>query len=507
MKIDYISHATIGVTTKDAKILFDPWVDGSAYCGQWNVFPKPLNYEKYHDANFVLISHGHEDHMHHHTLENFPNKSNAHIFYPYQWSGGIKEYLQELGFKKITEGITKKKYQITPATSVTYIANALDSVIIVDDGEKVLVNINDSLHSHHKKVIDMFCDEISKIIKRKINYVFCGFGGASWFPNSIHCEGKDDLEIGQVREQMFAHNFCRIIKNLNPEVAVPFAADFALLKNEQRWINTTRFNREHLGRYFKKYFPDNNASIRTMYSGDNILNGELNEESPYRKEFDKDLTLDSLIDIQYAEEIKEQNQMIYIGEKEADDLCARVLENVNARTFLFPLEKLKQANFSLEFSNSKEKQFLNIEFDGNKFVGNRSSVLSKKSVLKIKSRTKIFDYSISSDWGGDAITIGYGADMYFLDKSILTSGVDNVCTHLITRHPIASKTIKKDVMRAFKYFSTNKLMTKLAIERVRYGADKIQISYNRDYWLNKNKCEVCRVCDLPLLSSEFVNEL
>ena len=37
--------------------------------------------------------------------------------------------------------------------------------------------------------------------------MFCGFGGAGYFPNTIRCPGKNDLEIGQAREQLFAHNF------------------------------------------------------------------------------------------------------------------------------------------------------------------------------------------------------------------------------------------------------------------------------------------------------------
>ncbi len=44
---------------------------GPAYCEQWYVFPPPLNNYKQllNDIDYVLISHGHEDHVHHETLK------------------------------------------------------------------------------------------------------------------------------------------------------------------------------------------------------------------------------------------------------------------------------------------------------------------------------------------------------------------------------------------------------------------------------------------------------
>jgi hypothetical protein len=436
---------------------------------------------------------------------NYQNKK-AHLFYPFQWQKGIEGYFKELGFSKITEGITGKKYRITNDTTVTYLANGLDSIIIIDDGQEILVNINDSLHAHHINVIDAFCTEIKKLVGREIDYAFCGFGGASWFPNNFHCEGKDDVEIGEVREQVFAHNFCKIVDQLQPKIAVPFAADFALLRTDQRWINTTRFDREKLLKYYNDYFGKGNF-IRTMYSGDYINNGILNSVSPYRNELKKRGSLDDLIDIQYSDEIIERNSIKEKSESDIDKLCFDILNNINARSFLFTKEKLEEVKYSLDFIGVKKDNYLNIQFIDNKFVGRRSNSVSKDSFLSIKGKPEIFKYSIASEWGGDAITIGYGADMYIYDKSILDKGLDSICTQLITRHPIASKTIKKDLFRTAKYFATNKLMSKFALKRIVKGDGAKSPSYNRDYWLSKTKCDVCKVCDIPLLTADFAENL
>ncbi len=126
MRIEYISHACLSIDTGDTKIVTDPWIYGSAYCGQWNVFPKPVNTRVLDDCQVVLLSHGHEDHFHPPTVEKLPKS--ARVFYPYAWYGGIKPYLNELGFRDVTEAPTDKTIRVTPDTAVTYVVNNLDSM-------------------------------------------------------------------------------------------------------------------------------------------------------------------------------------------------------------------------------------------------------------------------------------------------------------------------------------------------------------------------------------------
>src|SRR5260370_42564351 len=117
----------------------------------------------------------------------------------------------------------------------------MTSIIVIENNGKVYVNIKDGLQSYPPKIISLFVDTIKNQWPR-LDYIFCGFGGASYFTNTIHCPGKNDLEIGEAREQLFEHNFCNIVHKLRPKVAVPFAANFVLLNSEQRWINKLRFS-------------------------------------------------------------------------------------------------------------------------------------------------------------------------------------------------------------------------------------------------------------------------
>src|SRR5580700_6742054 len=113
MKITYISHATLLIEVDGIKILTDPWIFGPAYCEQWFIFPPP--YENYKelikDIDYVVYSHGHEDHLHIETLK-LINKS-AHIFFPYTWFEGAKDLFKSLGFSKITEAVNEKTYHLS----------------------------------------------------------------------------------------------------------------------------------------------------------------------------------------------------------------------------------------------------------------------------------------------------------------------------------------------------------------------------------------------------------
>lgn len=154
----------------------DPWFAGPAYCGQWNVFPRPVNTKALDEADVIIISHGHEDHLHAPSLANLPKS--AKIFFPYSLFGGTKEYLEELGFKRLTEAVPYRKYQIIDKTSVTYIPNTHDNILVIESGDEVLVNANDALHSYSRPVIDFYVDLLRERWPR-IDLLFCGFGGAS----------------------------------------------------------------------------------------------------------------------------------------------------------------------------------------------------------------------------------------------------------------------------------------------------------------------------------------
>jgi hypothetical protein len=483
MKIEYICHACLFVDTGDVKIATDPWFNGPAYCNQWHVFPKPVNESILSNADVILVSHGHEDHLHENSLKQLPKR--ATVFYPYTWFAGTPEYLKSMGFSDVTEARHMRTYYLTPDTSVTYVVNRMDSVMVIESKGEVFVNINDALHSAPPGVVNPFLRELKRRWPN-IDTVFCGFGGASYFPNTVHCPGKDDAEIGIAREELFARNFCRIVQELNPKVAVPFAADFALLGPKQRWINNVRFSRLELPAYFKKLYPHSpdRPQIKPMFPGD-VLNGaELVRKSPYRSQIQEGNST-ALLEEQYRAEILETAKSAAISESEAEILQRALLENLKLRARLFELPILDKVSFTVKVSDIAERPYFNISLPQGQPVVERSSARSASSILELESNTRTLRYSFASEWGGDALTIGYGCEIQVFNQETITSNLDTICVRLLTRHP--SSLEKLEPVRWMRH-----LLDGPAPAR-EYRENALN-EITRET-LFRPKCEACRACN------------
>ena len=503
MKIEYICHACLLIETEDLRIATDPWLGGAAYCGQWHVFPKPINAEKLDDLGAIFISHGHEDHLNEETLRTLPKT--AKVFYPYSFFGGAKEYIESFGFSDVKECVTFKKYQVSAKTAVTFIINSHDSMMVIESGGEVLVNVNDALHSSPEKVIDFYLEAIRAKWK-KIDYVFCGFGGASYFPNTMHLAEKDDWEISLAREQLFAHNFCRVVKGLKPKIAVPFAADFALLADNQRWINEARFPRQKMAEYYKKYFAKSGfeSKIIDMYSGDYLENLELKANSPYRNQMQNG-ELGHLIEKQYAAEIAKKQETKFITEIEAEKLVGEIKGNVEKRMTLYKIEKLKRLKFCLELADVKDNNFYQIAFDGGKAKVRRSEKCENDNLLIMKLTSEVLRYSIGSDWGADVISIGYGAEINISEKKAAEVDLESVCMNLLACYPTASD-LKKTPFRTLQFLLLNPPKFTTSIRKLkRFNAESE--NYDRKTWLLKNAREIRQHYNLPELENEFLPEI
>jgi hypothetical protein len=510
MKIEYVSHACLSIDTGDLKIVTDPWIHGAAYCGQWNVFPKPVNTGVLDDCQVVLFSHGHEDHFHPPTVEKLPKL--ARLFFPYTWYGGIKPYLNELGFRRVTEAATDRTIRVSRDTRVTYVVNNLDSIIVIESGDQVLLNVNDALHSYPPRIVDVFVEHILARWPR-IDTVFCGFGGASYFPNTIHCAGKNDLEIAEAREQTFVHAFCRIVHALNPRIAVPFAADFVLLRRGQRWINERRFPRSRIPGYYREIYGDSPDApqIHVMYPGDVLTNLKLLPYSPYRAKL-RAGCLNHLIEDQYKEEIAALKKKHWLSDAEILTLEKELLQNLKLRMGIFDPQVLAKIEFSLKVPDIRERPYFNISTKSVDPRVQRSAAPSAEAILQIEIPSSILRHSFASDWGGDAITIGYGCEINVFRPEVIEANLDVISVQLLTRMPSATRHWRTEPLRFARYALSSTItrswMTQAAMNRLR-KRPAFPDDYNEKMrpWLFRTKCEVCRACDLPLLDEKFAATL
>ncbi len=499
MKITYVSHAALLIEVDGLKIVTDPWLKGSSYCEQWFLFPKPANIENTFDADVILYSHGHEDHLHPESLK-LLNK-NAKLFYPYSWYDGAKPFFDEFGFKNLTEAVNERTYKIGNDTSVTYFSNNLDNVMVIESGGKVLLDVNDALHSAPVAVMQAI---ISKIKKRwpKIDYVLSSYGGAAYFPNCIKFAGKDDMEIGKTRELFFLNNFCNFVKLLNPVYAIPFASDFVLLDEEQQWMNMVKFPRNQVKEYYKNH-TGNSTSVQVleMYPGDYIENDKLVERSSYHQKV-KPEGIAYLIKDEYVAKIEQKKHIVKLTDTQAADVLEKLREHVIKKRYVIPQEKQKKIKYAIQLSDYSDSKYFNIDLKGAEPKVYMTDVFEKDNILLIKLRSATLLYSMQEEWGGDAIIIGYGCMIEVYDLNTIKEDLDNLSVRLITNYPNTKEYLQRVPLRAMKYLLTDSLKRNSLFPGILLGkSEKVNFSdpllNDHLLWLSRTKCEICNACNLP----------
>ncbi len=509
MKITYISHATLLIETDGIKILTDPWIFGPAYCEQWYQFPPPLpeSGALLNDIDYILLTHGHEDHLHHNTLLQI-NKS-AHIYFPYSWYDGSKEYFQSLGFTKFTEGLNDKRYKLSEEVFFTYLANNLDNIIVLEDRDKVLVNINDALTSAPKETIHYF---INKINKRwtAIDYLFCSYGGASYYPNTIKADWKNDKEVGKIREQFFLDNFCAIAKNINARFSIPFASDFVLLDDDQRWMNEVKTPRHHIEPYFNTYFKEKSShtTIKAMYPGDTAFDDTFVQRSLYHEQL-KQRPINELVVEVYSNQITKKRNAPVLSQENFMTLFEKTKSHVEKKTYIIPENKVAQLKFAIQLTDALEEPFIEIDLS-EKLPDARVKLtpsINKDCALLLKTKSKSLDYSISNEWGGDAIIIGYGCEIIVFEKETIQQELDNYAIQLLTNFPNTKEYVKRNPLRAINYLMRDQIKRKIFLNKLTGQQSSYQfmdpVLKDHELWLTRSGCDICKKCNLPFLPDEM----
>jgi hypothetical protein len=369
-------------------------------------------------------------------------------------------------------------------------------MVIEGDGQ-TLVNVNDALHSYEPSVIDMYTGYVRSRWPR-IDSVFCGFGGASYYPNTLHGPGKDDRTVAWLREQLFAHNFCRIVKQLAPRVAVPFAADFALLADEQQWINEIRFPRE----WMPKYFADQGGSskIEVMYSGDRLTGGRVEALSPLRDRLADAHGAEALLEEQYPEHISALHPGRTATSAQIDELRGKLERNVSEHSAYYEPKRVDGLSYSVRLRDAPEQPYLFVRVKPGEATVERRADASPEAAATIETTSEVLSHCLESDWGGDAMIIGYACDVHVHRAEDVRSGLGKVATELCVRHPRPKAYARQHPVRVARFLTQTPFALKGRI-KAKVNARRVQSPGIVDgaHWLSGSPEEIRRICGLPNL--------
>lgn len=318
MRISLVGHAAILIETRGVRLLSDPWWEGPCFGAQWWLHPAadlaPLREAP---PDFIYISHGHSDHLHAGTLRRLPKSAKVIV----SSASDLAAPIAQMGFEVSTLAPMERR-EIAPGVRVEITPTCGDDTLMaVDDGDEVCLNLNDALHAAPHAVRR---DMTRYLIERygKPDYVFCGYGTASHFPNCYQVPGKDKVASAIKRQHHFNRAWTSVIAGLAPRFAFPFAADVVLLQDDLLWLNEPVHNTERPTDLFCRLHPAADTRVYDPAPGFTVENGRVVREVLFEP-----VSLDALRRTRAAD-IETANKFTAPPRAQVEELADKLRENV-----------------------------------------------------------------------------------------------------------------------------------------------------------------------------------
>lgn len=399
MQIRYIGHASLAIDVAGKHLLCDPWWNGPAYTGQWHQYPVPqVEPADTQEVDFVYISHGHEDHLHVPTLRSI--RREAVLIIPRLRDTGMRDFLRSLGFRRVLELGHGERRCLAPGLHATLYLNREDSILALEGDGRTLLDANEALHASPRHVIDHLCEQIRSRHSR-IDALFAGYGGASWFPNCMQITDDPGFDPA-ARERALVEGFAHVVRRLEPRMALPFAASFVLLEDRLRWINDARFRAPSPCEELRR-LGLHDVRTHFLLPGDRILDDQIlaaNHRRPTPEEAEEDLQR------LFAMPLAELRQRHEPDEPRHERLLAVLRGNAarRARRILAPGERLL---CRIDLRDAPETSLL-VDCERGQVRIERCDRL-RLAPMVLTMRRAILEALATQDYGFESITIGYGA--------------------------------------------------------------------------------------------------
>lgn len=326
MKITFIGHASMLVEAGGLRILSDPWYEGPSFGQQWWAYPRPrADLARAAKVDWLYLSHGHNDHLHFDTLGTLPRDIKVLVSSKGDLAGGVRD----LGFT-VVEVKPDEEYALSPGVKVRLVPTHNDDTLLaIDDGREVCLNLNDALHSSPRDVQESFIARLKAWYPRGIDYAFCGYGIASHFPNCYRIPGKDMAASAGERQKFFNREWARIIASLAPRAAFPFAADVAFLEDDLAWANEPTQNTERPLAALRSEHPGYRGAAYDIAPGFEITDGKVTRDVQ-RQPMDL-----KVLRTEMASEVLRANEVSPVTAADVEELAGHVRTNVEAcRSYL-----------------------------------------------------------------------------------------------------------------------------------------------------------------------------
>jgi hypothetical protein len=423
MKVTFISHASILVESNGIGILSDPWWNAPCFGAQWWLYPKPcLAALENRKIDYIYISHGHHDHFHPPTLKTFSRAIKILV----RKNSGLSNSLRKLGFD-VVEISEDSEYHLQNGVKCRILRTCGDDTLMaISDGRETCLNINDALHSSPIFVRDKFTKLIKKLYGR-VDYVFCGYGTASHFPSCYIIPGKDRERTAARRQSYFNLAWAKIVHDLAPKFAFPFAADVVFLEHELFWCNEIIHNSERPTDVFKRQYPNDSTITVDIGPGFSI------EQNIILSNKVRGLVCNSTLKELYHDHIRRVNKDCFVDSQSVKEIMCLLEENIEKG---YPYLETFKGNYKCLIKLKNALESIQIIKIGHKIeIKNLLASSPKKHDYDLIYTTRIpyLRRSLTTHYGWELLFVGSGGIFEYINRVDIASNIHLELTTILRK--------------------------------------------------------------------------
>lgn len=433
-----IGHACIMIETKGLTILSDPWWRGPCFGAQWWNYPAPcLDPLVGKKIDYIYISHGHHDHLHPGTLNTLDKDATVIV----SDTADLGDFIRGLGFK-VLEAVDGVETQLgVSGVSCRIMAtHGDDTLMVLSDGSEVCANLNDALHSAPRAVQSAFITRLNALYPQ-IDYVFCGYGSASHFPNCYVIPGKDYAATAAQRQHYFNEKWARIIADLRPRWGFPFAADVAFFEEDLLWANEPTQNTERPTTAFSAMYPTSPVHTVDIAPGFVIADGVVLDDR--RRQAVSEATLRT----DYAAHIARANTLGTVDALQVDAMRDLVEENV---TTCLPYLRSHESDyrFLIHFKKTDFGIAIVKQKDEISVISVKLSEIDRSRCnIIFSTRLPYLRWSLTKQYGDEIIFVGSGGIFEYLRREDAATNLHRELVVMLRSHPVPPVAVEKKESR------------------------------------------------------------
>jgi len=146
LHVESLNHACVLLSVSGVRLLFDPWLSGTAFSGGWGLrYENPRAIERAADATHLWISLWHSDHMHEPTLRELARRRpDIEVLANVSHNFSMVERLRAMGFAKVVALGERTPLSIGSGVMVArYPTAGIDNMLHVAAPGASILNYND----------------------------------------------------------------------------------------------------------------------------------------------------------------------------------------------------------------------------------------------------------------------------------------------------------------------------------------------------------------------------